>query len=133
MLIPFPTQDTQPPRAQSPWGALQEPEDSVGLHKANPQPLGAPHSSLGLGVPHWGAQGKFSHQPRHIQQLPLPPNPGMGGTPNPGHPWRATRHHSPCSAPSSLAGPTYPRSSTQPKFCFVRGFGLGFVLFFIFF
>lgn len=123
MLIPFPTQDTElrapgvPSKSlRTTWGCTRQ--------ILNP--------SLGLGVPHWGAQGKFP-QPRHIQQLPFPPNPGMGGTPIPGHPWKATRHHIPCSAPSSLAGPTYPCSSPQHKFCFVRGFGLGFVLFFLFF
>lgn len=151
---------TQQHRAQSPSGALQEPEDNVGLEEANPQPLGALIPSLGLEMPHGeggsggtgtykerlrkdrnvqgraqedrDTHGKFPHllpQPRHIQQLPLPPNPSMGGTPIPGHPWKAARHHVPCSAPSSLAGPTYSCASTQPKICFVRGLGLVFFLF----
>lgn len=62
-----------------------------------PSLLGAGDAPLGRQLRRdWDTSGGFPHllpQPRHIQQLSLPPNPDMGGTSIPGHPWKATKHH----------------------------------------
>lgn len=83
-----------------------------------------------------GTQGKFPHlppQPRHIQQLSLPPNPGTVGTPIPGYAGKPPGTTFPALLSSAWQVPHIPCSSTQPKICFVRGFGLGFFWFWFFF